>query len=144
MKWVWRILGVLAALCVLPFVGLWLAGMRPGHGHVVAEVVIDRPAAQVFRWLMDDDLAKKWIGGLEEIREVSAPAGGGEVGKKLRLIESYNGQRVEMDMEVTKFEKDRALSVLVSSVGDPKNGFTETGDYTLAEQGGKTRVRFEV
>jgi len=63
MKWVWRILGVLAALCVLPFVGLWLAGMRPGHGHVVAEVVIDRPAAQVFRWLMDDDLAKKWIGG---------------------------------------------------------------------------------
>jgi len=47
-------------------------------------------------------------------------------------------------MEVTKFEKDRALSVLVSSVGDPKNGFTETGDYTLAEQGGKTRVRFEV
>jgi hypothetical protein len=85
MKWVWRILGVLAALCVLPFVGLWLAGMRPGHGHVVAEVVIDRPAAQVFRWLMDDDLAKKWIGGLEEIREVSAPAGGGEVGKKLRF-----------------------------------------------------------
>jgi uncharacterized protein YndB with AHSA1/START domain len=144
MKWIVRILAALVALLVLCVAGLWVAGMRPGHGHVVAEIVIDRPAPQVFRWLAEDERVKKWVGGLTEIRQVSAPASGGEVGKKFRIVEYYNGQRADMEMEVTKFEKDRALSVFISSIGDPNNGFTETGDYTLAEQSGKTRLRFEV
>jgi uncharacterized protein YndB with AHSA1/START domain len=144
MKWILWILGGLVGLFVLAVGGLWLAGLRPGHGQVVAEVEIDRPAAQVFRWLAEDERVKKWVGGLTEIRQVSAPADGGEVGKKFRMVEYYNEQRVEMEMDVTKFEKDRALSILVSSIGDPNNGFTETGDYTLSEQNGKTRVRFDV
>jgi uncharacterized protein YndB with AHSA1/START domain len=144
MKCVVRILGGLVALLVLCVAGLWLAGMRPGHGHVVAEIAIDRPAADVFRWLAEDERVKKWVGGLTEIRQVSVPAGGGEVGRKFRMVEYYNAQRVEMEMDVTKYEKDRALSILVSSVGDPNNGFTETGDYTLSEQNGKTRLRFDI
>jgi uncharacterized protein YndB with AHSA1/START domain len=142
-KWIVRILGGLVALLVLCVVGFWLATIRPGHGRVVAEIVIDRSAPQVFLWLTDDNRVKRWIGGLTEIWPVAAPAGG-EVGKKFHLVEYYNAQRVEMDMEVTKFEKDRALSIFVSSTGDPNNGFTETGDYTLSEQNGKTRLRFEV
>jgi uncharacterized protein YndB with AHSA1/START domain len=144
MKWIAWILGGLVGLLVLCVAGLWLAGMRPGHGHVVAEIVVDRPAPQVFRWLAEDDRVKKWVGGLTEIRQVSAPASGGEVGKKYRIVEYYNGQRADMEMEVTKYEKDRALSLLISSVGDPNNAFSETGDYTLSEQNGKTRLRFEV
>ncbi len=144
MKWIVRILGGLVALLVLCVAGLWVAGMRPGHGHVVAEIEIDRPAPQVFRWLAEDERVKKWVGGLTEVRLVSAPAGGGEVGKKFHMVEYYNAQRVDMEMEVTKFEKDRALSLLISSVGDPNNAFTETGDYMLSEQNGKTRLRFEV
>jgi uncharacterized protein YndB with AHSA1/START domain len=144
MKWLVRILGGLIGLMILCLAGFWLAGIRPGHGHVVEEIVIDRPAPEVFRWLAEDDRVKKWIEGLEEVKEVSKPAGGGEVGKKYWLVEYYNGQRVEMEMVVTKFEKDHALSVLISSMGDPNNGFSETGDYTLTEQEGKTRLRFEV
>jgi uncharacterized protein YndB with AHSA1/START domain len=144
MKWILWILGGLVALCVLAVGGLWLAGMRPGHGHMVTEVVIDRPAPQVFRWLTEDERVKKWISGLEEVRPLSAPADGSEVGKKFRMVEMYKNERVEMEMVVTKFEKDRALSILVSSVGDPNNGFSEAGDYTLTEQDGKTRLRFDV
>jgi uncharacterized protein YndB with AHSA1/START domain len=144
MKWVLRILGGLAALFVLAVAGLWVAGLRPGHGRLVTEVVIDRPAPQVFRWLTEDERVKNWISGLEEVRPVSAPADGGEVGKKFHLVDVYKDEHVEMEMTVTKFEKDRALSILVSSVGDPNNGFTETGDYTLSEQNGKTRLRFDV
>jgi carbon monoxide dehydrogenase subunit G len=29
-------------------------------------------------------------------------------------------------------------------LGDPNNGFTETGDCTLAEENGKTRLNFKV
>jgi len=144
MKWLVRILGGLVALVILCIAGLWLMGLRPGHGHAVEEIVIDRSAPQVFLWLTDDDRVKKWIGGLTEIRQISGPADGSEVGKKFRLTEYYNGQRVDMEMDITKFEKDHALSILVSSVGDPGNGFTETGDYTLSEENGKTRLHFEV
>jgi uncharacterized protein YndB with AHSA1/START domain len=144
MKWIVRIVGGLIVLFVLAVGGLWLAGLRPGHGHMVTEVAIDRPAAQVFRWLTEDERVKKWISGLEEVRPLSAPADGSEVGKKFHMVEVYKNERVEMEMVVTKFEKDRALSILVSSAGDPNNGFSETGDYTLTEQDGKTRLRFDV
>jgi uncharacterized protein YndB with AHSA1/START domain len=144
MKWLVGILAGLVALVVLCIAGLWLAGLRPGHGHIAEEIVIERPAPEVFRWLTDDDRVKRWIGGLTEIRQISAAADGSEIGTKFRLAEYYNGQRVDMEMDITKFEKDRALSIFVSSIGDPNNGFTETGDYTLTEQNGKTQLRFEV
>lgn len=124
--------------------GIMLAGLRPGHGQVITQTVIDQPVAQVFRWLAEDDQVKKWVGGLEEVRPVSSPADGGQVGRKFRTVETYKDQRAEMEMTVTKFEKDRALSILVSSVGDPSNGFTETGDYTLTEENGRTRLKFAV
>ena len=144
MKWVVRIATGIIGLVVLVIAALLLWGMRPGHDHIVAEVQIDRPAPQVFRYLTDDDLVKKWIGGLAEIKVISTPADGSQVGKKFRIGEAYKDQRVDMDMTVTHYEKNRALSIFIESVGDPHNGFTETGDYTLAEQNGKTLLRFEV
>ena|SRR5258708_794480 len=58
--------------------------------------------------------------------------------------EVCKGERVEMEMVVNKFEKDRALSNLVSSVGYPNNGFSGTGDYSLTVEDGKTRLSVEV
>ncbi len=144
MKWVVRILAGLIGLVVLAAAALWLWGFRPSHDRIVAEVQIDRPAPQVFRYLTDDDLVKKWIGGLVEIKEISAPPAGGEVGKKFRVGEIYKEQRVDMEMTVTRYEKNRELSLYITSLGDQNSGFTETGDYTLAEDNGRTRLRFEV
>jgi hypothetical protein len=59
MKWVIRILAGLAGLMLLAIAILWLAGFRSGHDHIAAEVQIDCPAPQVFRYLTDDDLVKK-------------------------------------------------------------------------------------
>jgi uncharacterized protein YndB with AHSA1/START domain len=144
MKWVIRIFAGLIGLILLAVATLWLVGLRPEHDHIVAEIQIDRPAPQVFRYLTDDDLVKKWIGGLAEIKSTATPADGSQVGRKYQVGEVYNGQRVDMEMTVTRFEKDRALSLYIVSLGDPSNGFTETGEYTLAEENGKTRLRFEV
>ena len=144
MKWVIRVLVGLIILLVLADAILWLAGFRSGHDHIVAEVEIERPAAQVFRYLTDDDLVKKWIGGIVELKQIATPADGSEVGKKFRIGEVYKEQRVDMEMTVTGYEKNRRLSLYIASLGDPNNGFTETGDYTLAEENGKTRLRFEV
>jgi len=133
----------LIALVVLGTAALWLYGLRAEAGHSAGEVIIDRPPAQVFRWLTNDEKLKKWIGGLSEIRQVAAPPEGGEIGRKFRMTESYQGQGVRMESVVTKFEQDRAISISVSSVDDPSNGFTETADYTLSDLEGRTRLRLE-
>src|SRR5262249_27859127 len=70
MKWIIRILGGLIALVVLCLAALWLYGLRAEAGHSVGEIIIERPAAQVFVWLTDDERIKKWIGGLGEIHAV--------------------------------------------------------------------------
>jgi uncharacterized protein YndB with AHSA1/START domain len=144
MKWLVRILAGLIGLFVLLIAALWLWGLRTGHDVILAEVLIDRPAPQVFRYLADDDLVKKWIGGLVEIKNISIPPDGSQVGRKFHIGELYKDQRVDMELTVTRYEKDRALSIYITSLGDPNNGFTETGDYTLAEENGSTRLRFEV
>jgi len=79
-----------------------------------------------------------------EIKNISVPAAGSEVGRKFHLGEVYKDQRVDMEMTVTHCEKNRALSIYITSLGDPNNGFTDTGDYTLTEENGKTLLRFEV
>jgi uncharacterized protein YndB with AHSA1/START domain len=143
-KWPLRILGGCFGLILFSLLILFLAVFRPGHGHFVTEIVMDRPAPQVFRWLSDDERVKKWVGGIADIKTVSSPPNGGQVGRKLRIAEDYRDQRVEMDMEVLQFEQDRSLGLLISSVGDPRDGFTENAEYTLTEQNGKTRLRFDV
>jgi carbon monoxide dehydrogenase subunit G len=143
MKWMARVLGGLVGLCVVLVAGLWLVGLRPGHGHVAAEVEIARPAPEVFHWLNDDERVKKWISGLVEIKKLSSGENGGEVGSKFRMSEVYGGEQVEMVMRVTGFELNRSIEMEVWSVGDPKNGFTEKAKYTLTEQGGKTRLALE-
>jgi uncharacterized protein YndB with AHSA1/START domain len=143
MKWVARILAGLVAMVVFGVLALLIAGKRPNHGHIAREIAIDRPAAQVFRWIATEELLKKWIGGLLELRPESSPADGSEVGRKFHIIEAYKGERVEMKMEVMKFERDRDVVVRVVSAGDPNNGFVETAEYRLTEAGGKTRFRIE-
>jgi uncharacterized protein YndB with AHSA1/START domain len=143
MKWVLRILLGIVTIVALAVAALWLLGLRSDAGHSAAEVVIDRPPAQVFRWLTDDDRLKKWIGGLTEIHQIVGPPDGGEIGRKFRMTEIYKDQRAEMETVTTKFQQDRAISIYVSSAGDPSNGFTETADYTLTDLGGKTRLRLE-
>jgi len=138
MKWVWRILGGIAALAVVCVGGLWLAGLRPGHGHNSATVEINRPAAQVWRYLTTDDLTKKWVGGLEVIRHDTPGVQG--TGEKLYLVETYEGERVEMEMTMGRVEAPHVMEFTIVALGDPSNGFTEKGGYALEERDGKTRL----
>jgi carbon monoxide dehydrogenase subunit G len=138
MKWVWRIVGGIAALVVLCVAGLWIAGMRPGHGHNSGSVEINRPAAQVWRYLTDDELTKKWVSGLEEIQHVTPGVTG--AGEKLRLKERYEGDVVEMEMTMGRIDAPWRMEFTLEGLGDPSNGFTEKAQYLLEEKDGKTRV----
>jgi len=138
-KWVRRILGGIAALLVLCVAGLWLAGLRPGHGHHAETVEINRPAEQVWRYLTNDELAKKWISGLEEIRYESPSVP--RAGEKLYLVQGYEGKRIEMEMTLGRVEAPHTMEFSIVAVGDTSNQFREQGAYTLEERGGKTLLR---
>ena len=143
MKWVARALAGLVAVVVLGVLALLIAGKRHNHGRIAREVTIDRPATQVFRWITSEELLKKWIGGLAELRQESPSPDGSEVGRKFHIVEIYKGERTGMEMEVMKFARDKELVIRVASAGDLNNGFVETAEYRLTEADGKTRFRIE-
>ncbi len=103
------------------------------------EVLIDRPAAQVWRYITVDSLTLKWVGGLKEIHHVRGPVGA--VGEVLQMSEGVEGQKFEMEMEITAFEPNRHFGFTLRSLGDPNYGFHEVGEYQLEENGGRTRLR---
>jgi uncharacterized protein YndB with AHSA1/START domain len=138
MKWVLRILIAIALLPFLAAAVLWLAGKRPNHGRNAAAVEIKRPAAQVFRYLMDDDLVKRWVGGLTEIKPVALYPG--HVGDRIRMVVVMGDERTDMEMLVTNFEANRRIAFTISSVGDSKNGFYEKSQYLLSEKDGQTHL----
>jgi uncharacterized protein YndB with AHSA1/START domain len=138
MKWIGRILGGLAAVAVLCIAGLWLAGLRPNHGRNSGTVEINRPAAQVWRYLTNDELTKRWVSGLDEIQHLTPGVSG--AGEKLRLRERYEGNVAEMEMTMGRVEAPQHMQFTIIGLGDPSNGFTEKGEYVLEERDGKTRV----
>jgi uncharacterized protein YndB with AHSA1/START domain len=139
MKWILRILLALAAVVVLCVAALWIAGMRSGAGDLAAEIVIERPAPQVWRWLADDKLVLKWVGGLTEIRWKSGAPG--QANARADMVAEMEGKRFEMDWENLAVEPERHIAFRVKSKEGMDVGFVETGDYWLEDSGGRTRLR---
>jgi len=132
MKWVWRILFGIIAVVVLAVLGLWLGGFRKGAGINSATIDINRPPAQVWRYLTNDDLVKKWVSGLTEIRHLTPGVEG--VGNRFEMTVVMDGERTDMEMEITAFVPNRQIGFKVKSIGHPSMGFTETGEYAIVEQ----------
>ena len=132
MKWVWRILFGIIAVVVLAVLGLWLAGCRKGAGINSATIDIIRPPAQVWRYLTNDNLVKKWVSGLTEIRQLTPGTEG--VGDRFEMTVVMDGERTDMEMEITAFVPNRQIGFKVKSIGHSSMGFTETGEYAIVEQ----------
>lgn len=138
MKWLRRILGAVVGLIALAAMALYLAGFRSGHGRNSVTVEIARPPAQVFRYLTDDELVKRWVGGLVEIKHLNESVPG--VGARMHMVEVYREERVPMEMEITGFDANRGIKFRINSAGDPSDGFTEAGEYLLEPTGTGTRL----
>lgn len=144
MKWIIRIGAITVGIPSLAIGLLILARFRPGRGHIRAEIEINRPAAQVFRWISREDLIKQWVGGLGEITAIS-PAADGEIGKRFRMIEfdKEENARIEMELTVTEYVPSEKFGVQIRSVGDPGEGFIESAEYRLSPAVGRTDLTFE-
>jgi carbon monoxide dehydrogenase subunit G len=141
MKWLLRIGGALVALIVLAIVVLKLMGMRTDAGRIRHTVEIDRPPAQVFRWLNEPERVKQWISWLVEIRPVQGAPTSGVGAKDVFVMDDPNmKQKVELESEVTAFEPDRKISVKIHAA----MGFSGDLDYILTPVGeGRTRLEYD-
>jgi uncharacterized protein YndB with AHSA1/START domain len=138
MKWVKKIAKALALLVVIIVLGLYVFGFRPGAGQNSATVEIHRPAAQVWRYLNDDDLVMKWVSGLKEIRHKTPGVTGAR--NRFEMTEEMNGRRTDMVMEITAFDPPKHIAFEISSLEGASPGFTETGEYVLTEANGTTQL----
>jgi uncharacterized protein YndB with AHSA1/START domain len=129
-----RIVIAIVVVLALAAGGLFAAAHRAEAGHNHASVVIDRPAASVYRYFTDYEQVKRWVPLLKDIRYVRGDKF--EVGAIARL--SMDG--AEEDEEIVAIEPGKRLGLKLRGTG---GDFDELCDYLFDESGGKTTVRVE-
>ncbi len=125
---------VALALFILVMVGL---GRRPSAGKNEYSVIIDRPASEVFPWLVEPYRLTRWIDGLES----STPVVGNSAvkGARSREVILVDGKRYTLITEIIDVRKDSLLSVHITS--EPA-GFSVDAIYDLTPSGGGTRLHY--
>lgn len=77
---------------------------------------IDRPAAQVFRFVATDHVKNhpRWDPQLSLVQETPGPIG---VGTKIRRTRTRGSDRIEGEMEIIEYEPDRAIGAVIRDGG---------------------------
>jgi uncharacterized protein YndB with AHSA1/START domain len=141
MKWLVRGLILIAALVVLSVVTLFALGKREGARQMTSSIEINRPPAEVWRWITEPEKQKQWIAWVVEIKPLTPPPHG--VGSRQEIImEDRNNGNTRMKIKdvVTAMEPFKLLTVQLDTAGE----FTGTSTYRLTDLGGgRTRLDSE-
>jgi len=77
------------------------------------EVVIDRPLEEVWAFMEDMRNYSRWLSGLVTVQRLNdGPMG---VGARIAVVQQFLGRRVDVMLEVTRFERPRLFSARVVS-----------------------------
>jgi uncharacterized protein YndB with AHSA1/START domain len=96
-------------------------------------VAIPRSPAEVFPWLLEEDRVPRWTGHLERYERLDhGPLG---TGSKVRQVLDVSGRRIDVELEVTRYEPPAAAQTRFST-----NGIDVVSDYRLEPDGAGTRL----
>ena len=102
----------------------------------IMRVVIARPVEDVFRVLTDPTLAPRWASNaIKGELLTDGPVGVGS--RRRAVVKGVMGRPMESVMEVTEFERNRALGLRLISASWGGDGRTR---YTLTPEGEATRI----
>ncbi len=92
-------------------------------------VELAKPPEAVFPWLFEQDKVPQWTGGLEEYEVL----GGGAIGAgtRVRQVLNISGQRVDLQLEITRYAPPTAADSTFSM-----SGLDVEISYALAPSGG--------
>lgn len=139
MKWLKIILGTFLALALMLAAALWIAGKRESAGRNEAQIVINKPAAEVMTWVVEPDKLKQWMGGFISSKDLSNI--GMKVGAKGETVVGDPNQpdvTYVIQDELTAYEPGKLIE-LKMSVPD---SFYGTVRYEFTEANGATTVKF--
>ncbi|HXG35823.1 MAG TPA: SRPBCC family protein [Dehalococcoidia bacterium] len=101
--------------------------------EATAEIIINRPLAEVAAFVMDPANDLSWIGGVKEVQILtSLPL---QAGTRVRRVAAFLGRRIEYVNEVVSYDPPRRLEM--RSVQGP---FPMTVVYELKEAESGTRL----
>jgi hypothetical protein len=139
MRFLIRILQAFVALVLVAAVAFWFGARRGDRGFIEEEIIIARPASAIFHWISSDDLARRWISDLVELRRAD---GGGQGATTFKLVQLVNGHRVEMSVRVVRIIPNQELGLLISSGDSASGGFSGDADFKLIAGDDYTRLVF--
>jgi uncharacterized protein YndB with AHSA1/START domain len=134
-----RALKFLIVLLLLAVVVLWFAARRTDSGYFSYEVTIDRPAPAVFRWLITDDLMRRWMADSRVEKTGTAPAAE-RLAYDYRIDESVASRPVSLNCKITRAVPNEQLDILVWPAIGPAGAFISNVEIKLAPFGDYTRL----
>jgi uncharacterized protein YndB with AHSA1/START domain len=96
-------------------------------------VELARPPTDVFPWLLEADKVPRWTGHLEAYTRIDDGALG--VGSRVRQVLEVSGRRIDVELEVTRYDPPHGASTRFST-----NGIDVVSDYALQTAGAGTRL----
>lgn len=126
-----------AIAAALFLVVMTVLSRRSGAGQNAYTVIIDRPPAAVFPWLIEPYRLTRWIDGLES--STPFPGASAVRGGRSRDVILVGGNRYTLVTEIADIRRDTLLAVRIES--EPK-GFTVDAKYELSSTGLGTRLKY--
>jgi uncharacterized protein YndB with AHSA1/START domain len=138
MKSFLRIVGLLAVLVVVGFLGLWMASNRRDAGRMRASIEIARPPDEIWPWVTEPDKLEQWVGWLDEVvpDSTSPPEG---IGHRETWVmnDPRMKQKLYVPGTITLWEPPKQMGVHI----EVPEKFVGDILYTLEDLGnGRTRV----
>jgi carbon monoxide dehydrogenase subunit G len=100
-------------------------------------VSVDKPAAEVFPWLIDADKVPRWMTGLD-VYEPLDP-GPLRVGSRIHQELTVSGHQLRFEMRVTELDAPRRAVLRFEG-----SGYRAANEYSVADVGGAARVTWVI
>jgi carbon monoxide dehydrogenase subunit G len=100
-------------------------------------VTVDKPAAEVFPWLLEADRVPRWMTGLD----VYQPRDPGplRVGSRIHEELTVSGHQLRFEMRVAELDAPRRAVLHFEG-----SGYKAANEYTVEEAGGAARVTWVI
>ena len=137
-----RALKFLVALVLTAAVVLWFAARRGDRGYIQEEVTIDRSAPVLFRWIVSDELLRRWMSDVSKLERSGSAKAPAQASSDFRLEELIANQPVAFEIRIVRTVPNQEIDLLVQPPPEPLESYISNANFKLFPDGDYTRLVF--